>query len=150
MVKMSGMAIAAAMVTATVLATACPSFAGSHGGFAHGGGRSFAAAGRGFNGAYGRGYGQGGRGVVGRGYSGYGYNGYGYRGGYGGRRGWGGYGYGGGWLAGGVAGLAIGEGLDSDYYDGYDPGYAGECTAQQRVWDPYAGYYVMRDVPYPC
>jgi hypothetical protein len=68
----------------------------------------------------------------------------------------------GGAVAAGILGLAVGAAIASPHYD-YGPGYYyggpaygpgpyayGTCYARQRVWDPYAGAYVIRSVPYAC
>ncbi|MDR3509415.1 MAG: hypothetical protein P4L64_16100 [Caulobacteraceae bacterium] len=100
-------------------------------------------------------HGGGGRGYYG-GYHGGGYGGY--RGGYGGYRG--GYGWGGGALVAGLAGLAVGAAIAEPHY--YAPpayyGYArpygyygyGTCYANERVWDPYVGDYVIERTRYAC
>jgi hypothetical protein len=79
----------------------------------------------------------------------------------------GGYWHGGGWrgggaVAAGILGLAVGAAIASPHYGyGYGPGYYyggpaygpgpyGTCYARQQVWDPYAGGYVVRNVPYAC
>ncbi len=59
-----------------------------------------------------------------------------------------GYGYGYGYPYG------YGYGYGSPYGYGYDYGYGsdyyGTCYARERVWDPYAGRYVIERVPYAC
>ncbi|MGH6956524.1 MAG: hypothetical protein ACREEW_07665 [Caulobacteraceae bacterium] len=70
-----------------------------------------------------------------------------------------------GWGVGaGIAGFALGAALASPhygygyygypgYYDDY-PGYygydGGSCVSTRRVWDPYAGAYVIRRFYYAC
>ena len=89
-------------------------------------------------------------GFSGHGFSGHGFSGY---------RGYGYRGYGAGpAIAAGIFGLAIGAAIaDSGprYYGpgpyAYGPGpYYDSCYAPQRVWDPYAGRYVIEQVPYAC
>ncbi len=65
----------------------------------------------------------------------------------------------------GLAGLVVGAALaDRPNYYSYGPGYGygpgpyygpaypayGVCYAPRRVWDPYMGAWIMRDVRYPC
>ena len=82
----------------------------------------------------------------------------GYHGGYGGWHG--GYGYRGGYgvpLVAGLAGLAVGAALvGGPHYYGPAPYYYGParpygvCYGASRVWDPYAGGWVMQRTSYPC
>jgi hypothetical protein len=77
----------------------------------------------------------------------------------------GGYYHGGGWhggyagpaIAAGIAGLAVGAALAGPHYGyAYGPGpyygypYGGVCFAPRRVWDPYAGVWVVQNVRYAC
>ena len=85
------------------------------------------------------------------GYGGHGgsYHGGGYGGGY---HGGGGYWRGGRWygygVGAGLAGFALGAAIaDGGYYAG---GPYGDCVAHRRVWDPYAGGWVMRPYYYAC
>jgi hypothetical protein len=129
---------AAALAAGSVLAVSAPAMAQGY----HGGGHASAShaayhGGGGYHGGYagGHSYGAGYRGGYGRG--GYGYGGYGY----------GGYGYGFG--VGALAGLALGAAVAPGY--GYYGGYGyGACYAPQQVWNPYAGGYVVEQVPYAC
>jgi hypothetical protein len=86
-----------------------------------------------------------------------GFHGGGFHGGYhGGWRG-GGWGWG---VGAGLAGLAIGAAIaDHPYYGyGYGPYYGpgyydggyGTCVGHRRIWDPYAGGYVIRSFYYAC
>ena len=56
----------------------------------------------------------------------------------------------------GLAGFALGAAIaDGGYYGPYYGGYYaggpyGDCVAHRRVWDPYAGGWVMRPYYYAC
>jgi hypothetical protein len=73
---------------------------------------------------------------------------------------------GGGALTAGIVGFGLGAALAGGPYYGYGYGYGypyygydygpgygdyyGTCYAPQRVWNPYAGRYVIERVPYAC
>jgi hypothetical protein len=112
--------LAALTLGGSVLATAAPATAAPHGGGFHGGGFHGGFAGNGFRGG-------------------------GFHGGFRGA---------GPFFAGSVIGLGLGAALAAPYYYGPGPYYSDyaydSCYAPQRVWDPYAGHYVIERVPYAC